>query len=69
MASFGKVGFVPELLSKYRVHSGGQWSGLSKEEQYARKQNAYKLYLELFPAYEVDIKPLIDVQLLQEDNQ
>lgn len=69
MASFGKVGFVPELLSKYRVHSGGQWSGLSKEEQYAHKQNAYKLYLDLFPAYEADIKRLVDIPLIQENKK
>lgn len=60
MASFGRVGYIPELLSAYRVHSGGQWSGLTRDEQRARKQSSYKLYLELFPEHSGDIAALID---------
>ena len=36
MAEHGRIGFVPRVMSSYRVHGGGQWSGLTLAEQYER---------------------------------
>jgi len=33
MERYGKIGFLPEVLSVYRQHRSGLWSGANKEEQ------------------------------------
>ena len=58
-ASQGKVGFLKDILSVYRVHSGGEWSGLSQQQQQERRNDAYTRYRTLFPKQESLIEPLI----------
>ena len=60
IANLGKVGFIKEKLSVYRVHDNGQWSGLSLEEQNKRKQKTYRRFLELFPTRMNEILPYIN---------
>jgi len=36
MAERGRIGFIPRVMSSYRVHDGGRWSGLTLAEQYER---------------------------------
>lgn len=48
-ANEGKVGFLRDILSVYRVHDGGQWSRLSPCEQAFRRNESYKLFSQLFP--------------------
>lgn len=47
MARHGDVGLVPVAGTRYRVHSGGQWSGVKQSDQLARLRDALPGYEEL----------------------
>jgi glycosyltransferase involved in cell wall biosynthesis len=32
-SNYGPIGYLPEMMAVYRIHSGGAWSGQSTEEQ------------------------------------
>jgi len=59
MANFAEIGFLRDILSVYRVHSNGQWSGLSEVEQRNELQRMYKEYIELFPQKKKEISQYI----------
>jgi glycosyltransferase involved in cell wall biosynthesis/lipopolysaccharide biosynthesis protein len=58
-ANQGKVGFLKDILSVYRVHERGVWSGLTQKQQQERRNNAYSTFYRLFPKQRGVIEPLI----------
>jgi glycosyltransferase involved in cell wall biosynthesis len=46
----GNVGFVKELLSVYRIHEKGQWSGLSESEMQSHIMQAGLQFSSYFPS-------------------
>lgn len=58
-ADQGNVGFVRDILSVYRVHSSGQWSGLTEMRQKERMKLAYKTFSQFFPTRLDQISPYI----------
>jgi len=49
IAQQGDIGFLKDILSVYRVHSSGQWSGLSQEKQKEAMKNYYEQFKKYFP--------------------
>ena len=33
VSEFGKIGFIDEVMSVYRIHGGGAWSGIKEEKK------------------------------------
>jgi len=48
-ANQGEIGFLKDILSVYRVHSNGQWSGLSPEQQRISMKKFYNEFMNIFP--------------------
>lgn len=65
-ANEGKVGFLRDILSVYRVHDGGQWSKLTPNEQAYRRNEGYKLFSQLFPERKESIQKFVnsDMELI-----
>ncbi|MDZ5645628.1 glycosyltransferase [Nitrospirillum sp. BR 11828] len=47
-ATIGDIGFIPDLMSVYRVHRNGQWSGLSTQQQQKRIKDIRREFYEIF---------------------
>jgi glycosyltransferase involved in cell wall biosynthesis len=48
-ATLGPLGFIRDLLSAYRVHDGGQWSGLGNARKAELMRECYRSFLNIFP--------------------
>lgn len=48
-ATRGPLGFIRDLLSAYRVHEGGQWSGLGDARKAEVMRDCYRSFLDVFP--------------------
>ena len=48
-ATCGPLGFIRDLLSAYRVHEGGQWSGLGDARKAEVMRDCYRSFLDVFP--------------------
>lgn len=47
-AQFGKIMYINEIMSTYRVHRGGIWSMVPREKTLITQLPAYKFYLNYF---------------------
>lgn len=43
-AQFGLIGYIPEVMSVYRLHSGGTWTRKTEEEQIQEMINSMDIY-------------------------
>jgi glycosyltransferase involved in cell wall biosynthesis len=48
-AQYGKINYINEVMSVYRVHKGGIWSMVSREKTLIDQLPTYKFYLNYFP--------------------
>lgn len=47
-AELGDIGFISDLMSVYRLHRGGQWSGLSTKQQQNRVKQVREEFRQVF---------------------
>jgi glycosyltransferase involved in cell wall biosynthesis len=60
LSSFGKLGYIPEVMSAYRKHGEGLWKRTSPEERIRSVTKMYELAMELFEhKYDAIIRVLI----------
>ena len=59
-ATLGPIGFLRDLLSAYRVHARGQWSGLSEARKAGLVRDCYSSFMDIFPAHAEQIATFID---------
>lgn len=60
LSSFGKLGYIPEVMSAYRKHADGLWKRTPPEERIRTVTKMYELAMELFHhRYDAIIRVLI----------
>ncbi len=47
-SQFGKIKYINEVMSTYRIHGGGMWSMVKRESTLITQLPTYKFYLEYF---------------------
>jgi glycosyltransferase involved in cell wall biosynthesis len=58
--AFGDAGFIPQVLTLYRQHSGGEWSKASRRERDERIRRLLPRYIELStPEVQVELTRLL----------
>ena len=58
--AFGDAGFIPQVLTLYRQHSGGEWSKTSRRERDERIRSLLPRYIELStPEVQVELTRLL----------
>lgn len=58
--AFGDAGFIPQVLTLYRQHSGGEWSKTSRRERDERIRQLLPRYIELStPQVQVELTRLL----------
>lgn len=56
LSRFGLIGYIPRIMSVYRQHNNGTWSGMDLEQKLTETQN-------LIPTYDVFLKNVYSPQL------
>jgi glycosyltransferase involved in cell wall biosynthesis len=55
---YGKIGFIRDWMSVYRIHPHGAWSGISNQEKHDVMLKRLEIYRRYFPEYGTQIGEL-----------